>query len=406
MFGAIIDDNLDRIRSDMTGRGLSYEPLMEDLLDHVCCMIEEDMNAGSDFEASYGRAMDIVGERSLQEIQHHTLLNLDKKFQRMKKYTYYIGFGGALLSLVGALFKKLHLPGASILLVLAILSIVGVFLPMYFIMNHREQAEKKNPAYAIIGYSTIAVLLVGVLFKIMHWPGANVMIQAGFAVLMIGFIPLYVVNAFQKAGKEKTRLPYAVMLLLGISLVVLISSVRISGYAIDLYVKDVLKTEQYLVDIDERTRGMMVQFSDSAHLEKSRQVEEIHEQAVHLQDMVSHMRDLLLESVNQAGVPIEEVKKKDVRLQGWSKAKDYDYETAFMEETLKFRDMLDGMFMDPVLRSQLDDHLAFATNLWPYAFGARVIVGESFIINYHMLTKISKGIALSEYLAVEYLLAH
>jgi hypothetical protein len=348
MFGAIIDDNLDRIRDDLAGRGLSYEPLMEDLLDHVCCMIEEDMNAGSDFEASYDRAMDIAGEKNLQEIQHHTLLNLDKKFQRMKKYTYYIGLGGALLSLVGALFKKLHLPGAGILLVLSILFIVGVFLPMYFIVNHREQTEKKNPAYAIIGYSTLAILLIGILFKIMHWPGANVMIQLGFAVLMIGFIPLYVVNAFQKAGKEKTRLPYVVMLLLGISLVILISSVRISGYAINLYMDDVLKTEQYLEDIHERTGGMILQFGDSTHLEKSRQMEEIHEQALHLQEMVSHMRASLLESVGQPGAGIVEVEKKDARMQGWSKAKDYDYETEFMEETLKFRALLDQMFMDPI----------------------------------------------------------
>lgn len=406
MICVTIDDNLDRIRSDLVRRGLTYDPLMDDLLDHVCCLVEEGMNEGGDFESTYSHVLDSIGEKSLHEIQHRTLLNLDRKFQNMKKYTYIIGLSAALLSLVAALFKKLHWPGAGVLIALAVLVIVGVFLPMYFIVNHREQSEKKNPVYAIVGYFTLAVLIVSILFKIMHWPGANMLMQLGFAVLIIGFVPLYVVNAFQKAGKEQTRLPYIVMLLLGISLVVLISSVRMSGYAINLYLEDVVKTEQYLGDIDSRTGEMIKMVSDSGYVDKRSQVLEIHDQAEQLQGMVARMRGSLLESVGQSGAGIGDMERKDIRMKGWIASKDYDFESEFMLETLKFKALLDQMFMDPLLRAQLDDHLAFAAELWPYEFGARFVVGAPFIINYHMLAKVSKGLALSEYLAVEYLVTH
>jgi hypothetical protein len=80
MITAIIDDNYERIKADLVSRGLTYDRLMDDLLDHVCCMVEEFMEKGSDFESSYSLVLGSIGDNRLTEIQHQTLLNLDKKF--------------------------------------------------------------------------------------------------------------------------------------------------------------------------------------------------------------------------------------------------------------------------------------------------------------------------------------
>ena len=116
----------------------------------------------------------------------------------MKNFTYLFGLTSAIITIVGSLFKKMHWPGAGILITVGLVLIVLVFLPLYFITNYREQAEKKNPIYAIVGYLTLALLLAGAVFKIMHWPGAGKMIYASIGFLLIGFVPLYVVNAFQR----------------------------------------------------------------------------------------------------------------------------------------------------------------------------------------------------------------
>ena len=144
MIAATIDDNYDRIRSDLVRLGLTYDRLIDDMLDHVCCMVEERMDTGSDFESSYNNVLDSIGEKRLPEIQHQTLLNLDKKYQRMKNFTYLFGLTSAILTIVGSLFKRMHWPGAGILITVGMVLIVFVFLPLYFITNHREQVERKN----------------------------------------------------------------------------------------------------------------------------------------------------------------------------------------------------------------------------------------------------------------------
>ena len=120
MIAATIDENYERIKGDLVSRGLTYDRLMDDVLDHVCCMVEEFMNLGEDFETSYERVLDSIGETRLSEIQHQTLLNLDKKFQRMKNFTYVFGLSSAALTIVGSLFKTMHWPGAGILLTVGI----------------------------------------------------------------------------------------------------------------------------------------------------------------------------------------------------------------------------------------------------------------------------------------------
>jgi hypothetical protein len=128
MIAAIIDDNYERIKADLVSRGLSYEPLLDDLLDHVCCWVEESMESGKEFESSYSHALDSIGEGRLAEIQHQTFLNLDKKFQLMKNFTYVFGLSAAILTILGSFFKRMHWPGAGIMITVGMMLIVLVFL--------------------------------------------------------------------------------------------------------------------------------------------------------------------------------------------------------------------------------------------------------------------------------------
>jgi hypothetical protein len=404
MIAGIIDDNYERIRDDLVRLGLTYDRLMDDVLDHVCCMVEEDMNAGEDFESSYDRVLQSIGDKRLPQVQHQTLLNLDKKFQRMKKFTYLFGLTSALLCIVGALFKRMHWPAAGILITLGILLVVAVFLPLYFVINHREQTEKKNPVYGIVGYFTLALLLAGALFKIMHWPGAGMMLQVGVGILLIGFIPLYVVNVFQRGGKESVRLPYIVMLVVGIAIVILMTNVRMSKYAIDIYTEEIVNNESFMNEIDKRTAQFLVAARDTAFADRQGQITRIHSQVGTLQQMTGQLKSILLESVGQPGVGISEVKGKEMRRKLWDDNQVYDLETEFIREARVLQDMLDEMVPDQVVQAQIYDHLEFTRKIWPHAFGARVLVGEPFVVNYLMVTKVSKGIALSEYLAIDYLL--
>ncbi|MCK5135173.1 MAG: hypothetical protein KAR19_05240 [Bacteroidales bacterium] len=406
MIAAAIDDNYGRIKVDLISRGLTCDRLIDDLLDHVCCMVEEDMNAGSDFDSSYDRVLESIGEKQLYEIQHQTLLLLDKKFQRMKNFTYLFGLSSALIAIVGAFFKKMHWPGAGILITVGIALVVLVFLPLYFIVNYREQTEKKNPIYAIVGYLTMALLLAAALFKIQHWPGAGHMIEIGLGFLIIGFIPLYVVNVFQRGGKEKISLPYVAMLLVGISIVMLFTNVNMSKYLLDTYMKESVSNEARVEATRERTAHLMEMFRDSAHADNLQTVTLIHEKARSLQIMIAEMQEGMIAHIKQPGVSIEQVRRIDNRGAGREAIVDTGSGGEFAQAAIGYREMLEEMINDPVTLSQIEDHLEFTGKVWPHEYGARDVANGPLMKNYYKLTDASKGIALSEYVTISYLLHH
>jgi hypothetical protein len=377
---------------------------MDDVLDHVCCMVEEYMNAGRDFESSYDQVLKSIGERALPEIQHQTLLNLDKKYQRMKNFTYVFGLSSAIVTILGSLFKKMHWPGAGILITVGMVMIVLVFLPLYFISSYKEQAEKKNPVYAIVGYLTLALLLAGAVFKIMHWPGAGKMIYASIGFLLIGFVPLYVVNVFQRSGREKANLPYIVMLLVGISIVMLFANINMSKNYLDVYLDHALKNEAQVTEVQERTGDLIAQVQDSVDQEKLVNITRIHDQAIGLQVMIRDMQDGMKAYVNEAGTPIKELAAKDNRQAGRMAILEHGEGKAFMNASISYGKLLMELVSDPVIQSQIRDHLEYTSFIYEIEHGPEGVASAPLMKTYYKNTDAAKGIALSEYAAIAYLL--
>ena len=404
MIAATIDDNYDRIKADLLSRGLTYERLIDDMLDHVCCMVEERMDAGSDFESSYNNVLDSIGEKRLPEIQHQTLLNLDKKYQRMKNFTYLFGLTSAILTIVGSLFKRMHWPGAGILITVGMVLIVFVFLPLYFITKHREQVERKNPVYAIVGYLTIALLLAGATFKIQHWPGAGWLIYASIGFLLIGFVPLYVVNVFQRSGKEKANLPYIVMLLVGIACVMLMGNVNMSKDLLDMYLEEAMANEQRVELVQKQTAVLLELAGDSAHADQQATISRIHDQARDLQVMITDMQEGMISFVGQPGVSIEQVKGKDNRQAGRAAILEHGEGIAFITEAKQYAAMLDELVKDHAANVQIEDHLEFTILVWDFEHGYDGVRDSPLMKNYYKNTDAGKGIALAEYVAIAYLL--
>ena len=88
------------------------------------------------------------------------------------------------------------MPGASLGIVLGIGLISFVFLPLLFLLKIKEQKETKNKV--LIGLGTFAGILMtlGILFKIMFWPGANMMALTSLLILLFVFLPVYFFTVF------------------------------------------------------------------------------------------------------------------------------------------------------------------------------------------------------------------
>lgn len=111
--------------------------LAEDIIDHICCAIEA--SEEDEFDHIYKEVIDAFGEEGLYKIEETTIQLLTIKREKiMKKTMYLIGFIATFLSSTGILFKTLHWPGANMMLVIGIVLINIGFLPLYFYDKYKR----------------------------------------------------------------------------------------------------------------------------------------------------------------------------------------------------------------------------------------------------------------------------
>ena len=77
---------------------------------------------------------------------------------------------GAIL-IIGLLFKFMHWPGAGALLITS-LGVIAIALLEYAIHNRKSKSLTQNLIYPLLG----VVYVLGMFFKVMHWPGADTML--------------------------------------------------------------------------------------------------------------------------------------------------------------------------------------------------------------------------------------
>lgn len=83
----LTNDHIDYIQWDLKARGLSDTSLQEELLDHICCVVEENMAAGALFITAYKEAVQAFGPKGFETIQIHSQKSINQKSLHMLKAT-------------------------------------------------------------------------------------------------------------------------------------------------------------------------------------------------------------------------------------------------------------------------------------------------------------------------------
>lgn len=188
----ITDDEIDFILGDIEKRGVVTEDVKDNLLDHVCCIIEREMPAEEDFFKFYKGTIARFYQKELGEIEDETReLVTFKYYYAMKRTMKITGFITAFLILVGAIFKTMQWPGAGIAIVIGFAIFSLVFVPLNIVMKFRDDKRQQNRLIMTIGMITIATSCMGMLFKIMHWPYANILMVTGLTLFAALFIPIF-----------------------------------------------------------------------------------------------------------------------------------------------------------------------------------------------------------------------
>ena len=200
--------NIERITRDVKKQEIVFSHLFDELIDHICCDIENEMEEGLTFLEAYSKVKQKIGSRRLKEIQEETLYVIDTKYRNMKNTMKISGVAGATLFGLAALFKIQHWPGAGLMMSLGALLLTFVFMPSALGVLWKETHNKNKLFLFISAFFTIGFFIFGILFKVQHWQGASiVLILAGiFGILF--FIPSLVISLFRNQENKNKRPVY------------------------------------------------------------------------------------------------------------------------------------------------------------------------------------------------------
>lgn len=194
------------IEADVESARLTINNLEQELIDHICCEVESLMSGGMTFDEAYAIVKEQTGIKVLQKIQENTLYLIDKNYALMKTAMKITGNVSLALIAIGTTMKIMHWPGAAFTLMGGFVLLCFIFFPSAIYLNYTYKKEKRNPLLNIsVGLGAI-IFMVGVLFKTMHWPGAALLLLLGWTVILGVFLPILLFIKLKEAtsGKEKS----------------------------------------------------------------------------------------------------------------------------------------------------------------------------------------------------------
>jgi hypothetical protein len=242
----LTDDQIDYIHNDLRARGVEREDLQLNLLDHICCVIEHELETGGDFKSFYNELIRRFYRKELREIEDETTLLLTfKHYYAMKKTMIVSGLLTTLGFLAATIFKFNHWPGTNVLFVLGFAMFALLFLPLLFILKMKERPERKNKAILSIGMLLGMTAIISVLFKIMHWPGAFVMMLSALCGLVFLFVPIYFFSGIRNPASKINTIVTTVLLIGGAGMLMSLVSIKPSWYYHNMIIQSdqLLRTE-------------------------------------------------------------------------------------------------------------------------------------------------------------------
>ena len=222
---------LEILNREIDKQGLTYTQLQKELLDHLCCDIEAKMDEGLEFLKAYEEVQQRLENNRIQEIQEETLLLINQKYRMMKKFMYILGTIAPSLLIIGAIFKLQHWPGAGVLIVLGSFLLAAVYLPVFAMVSMRDtrKREKKvNKTLYVAGVITGFIFITGVLFKIMHWPGAGVSLTVSVLLTVVVFIPVLVVHSLKDKENQVQNFSILIFVLSFMAVNIMVFALKVS----------------------------------------------------------------------------------------------------------------------------------------------------------------------------------
>lgn len=202
--------NIDQISRDVTRQEITFSHLADELIDHLCCDVEHEMSKGLSFQEAYHIVRVKMGSRRLREIQEETLFAVDTKYRKMKTTMKISAIAGTILVGFASLFKIMHWPGAGIMLTLGAILLAFLFMPSALGVLWKETHSGKRIFLYVSAFLTAMFFIAGVVFKIQHWPGSSVVMLIATACGVLLFIPAMLAFKLKEQDNKTKKIIYII----------------------------------------------------------------------------------------------------------------------------------------------------------------------------------------------------
>lgn len=200
--------NIERISRDVRKQEIVFSHLLDELIDHICCDVENEMQDGLTFLEAYSKVRQKISSRRIKEIQVETLYAVDTKYRRMKRTMKISGIAGTVLLGFGALFKIQHWPLAGVMATIGAVTLAVVFMPAALGVLWKETHSRKKLFLFVSAFLAGMCFILGTLFKIQHWSGAGIIITLAAFFGIFFFVPALLASKLQDQENKSKKLIY------------------------------------------------------------------------------------------------------------------------------------------------------------------------------------------------------
>ena len=130
----------------------------------------------------------------------------------MKKIIYFIALITTFLIVSGSLFKIIHWPGAAVMIILGSFSFAFLFIPLIILKKFKEESFSKDQIIYSLGIILGTVLGLGFIFKIMHWPMATVLMLSSIILFNFLYVPAYFISRYNREELRYSTIINSVMM--------------------------------------------------------------------------------------------------------------------------------------------------------------------------------------------------
>ena len=350
----LTEEQVAFIENDIMVRGITSPDLSIDLLDHICCLIETKLDEYTNFEAAYHETLLLFGEKGLKEIQLETNRLLTFKHYYIMNNTMKIsGYISSLMILVGSFFKINHWLGANVLVLSGVFFFTTLFLPLIFILKFKSSDESnRNITLSVIGFVSALLISLGILFRILHWPNGRLMILAGCALMVLGYLPIYLLSIYKNTTNKINASATVIMIIAGVGLFLTESNVGQSREVSDSFWRGVIETNELFEYLKKENDSAFknLQFSDSLNTSNASLLK-LKSETDNLVNYITKMKSFLISHVED--IPLDKAATlplDNLRISGGG-----DIQTVLFAQK--------GEYSARTLKSKIEHYKSFVTSI-------------------------------------------